>query len=148
MRVLNIDTDVLRNSVSIAERANQEISEAMNLLNQITIHSDWICPQRDEINNYTRMNKERIRVIQSNSSSFYNAIRESSNIFDDTERENMNAHNNLDGIIARILSISPSTFGGTGFAGTFESAVNGCHNVASQSVNMVDFQSLKEGLSK
>ncbi|MBR2701868.1 MAG: hypothetical protein IKE77_07280 [Erysipelotrichaceae bacterium] len=147
MRVLNIDTDVLRNSVSIAERANNEISEAMNLLNQITIHNDWICPQRDEINNYTMMNRERIRVIQNNSASFYSAIKESSNIFDETERENMNAHNNLDGIIARILSISPSTFGGTGFAGTFESAVNGCHNIASQSINMVNFQSLKEGLS-
>lgn len=47
--LLHIDTAVLRSAVSVAEQTNSSISDAASLLNQITVHEDWICKERDQI---------------------------------------------------------------------------------------------------
>ena len=53
MAILNIDTSILRSSVSVAQQANEAISEAASLLNAITVHEDWICTERDRIKEMT-----------------------------------------------------------------------------------------------
>ena len=81
---LNIDTSRLRSSVSVAQQANEAISEAANLLNAITVHDDWICTERDRIKEMTLSNKQKAQQIQERSSSFYSAIQTAS------ERINLN----------------------------------------------------------
>jgi hypothetical protein len=116
--ILNIDTDILRSSVSVAEQANSEIDEAASLLNAITVHEDWMCTERDKIKEMTLTNKQTAQKIQERSAAFYSAIKTASENFDATEQENNQNINGVDDIIGKIAStvpaISEQVFGGTG----------------------------------
>ena len=62
--LLHIDTAVLRSAVSVAEQTNSSISDAASLLNQITVHEDWICKERDQIKQMTLANKQTAQDIE------------------------------------------------------------------------------------
>ena len=51
--IVDIDTEELKRAAAIARRANEAITEAMNLLNRIVVHNDWECAERDAINDNT-----------------------------------------------------------------------------------------------
>lgn len=107
MAILNIDTSILRSSVSVAQQANEAISEAASLLNAITVHEDWICTERDRIKEMTLANKQKAQQIQERSSSFYSAIQTASERFDSTEQDSCRRINGVDDIIGRISTVVP-----------------------------------------
>ncbi len=109
--ILDLDTDVLRSSVSVAERANEEITNAMNLLNQIVVHDDWICPDRETLKSKTLENRALIQKLQNDSSSFYKAIHHSSARFDETEQTCIQRTNQVDSLIAQIKNVVPGLTG-------------------------------------
>lgn len=115
---LNIDTSILRSSVSVAQQANEAISEAASLLNAITVHEDWICKERDRIKEMTLANKQKAQQIQERSSSFYSAIQTASERFDSTEQDSCRRINGVDDIIGRISTVVPkiseNVHGGSG----------------------------------
>ena len=118
MAILNIDTSILRSSVSVAQQANEAISEAASLLNAITVHEDWICTERDRIKEMTLANKQKAQQIQERSSSFYSAIQTASERFDSTEQDSFRRINGVDDIIGRISTVVPkiseNVHGGSG----------------------------------
>lgn len=118
MAILNIDTSILRSSVSVAQQANEAISEAASLLNAITVHEDWICTERDRIKEMTLANKQKVQQIQERSSSFYSAIQTASERFDSTEQDSCRRINGVDDIIGRISTVVPkiseNVHGGSG----------------------------------
>lgn len=118
MAILNIDTSILRSSVSVAQQANEAISEAASLLNAITVHEDWICKERDRIKEMTKSNKQKAQQIQERSSSFYSAIQTASERFDSTEQDSCRRINGVDDIIGRISTVVPkiseNVHGGSG----------------------------------
>lgn len=118
MAILNIDTSILRSSVSVAQQANEAISEAASLLNAITVHEDWICKERDRIKEMTLANKQKAQQIQERSSSFYSAIQTASERFDSTEQDSCRRINGVDDIIGRISTVVPkiseNVHGGSG----------------------------------
>lgn len=118
MAILNIDTSILRSSVSVAQQANEAISEAASLLNAITVHEDWICRERDRIKEMTLANKQKAQQIQERSSSFYSAIQTASERFDSTEQDSCRRINGVDDIIGRISTVVPkiseNVHGGSG----------------------------------
>lgn len=118
MAILNIDTSILRSSVSVAQQANEAISEAASLLNAITVHEDWICTERDRIIEMTSANKQKAQQIQERSSSFYSAIQTASERFDSTEQDSCRRINGVDDIIGRISTVVPkiseNVHGGSG----------------------------------
>ena len=118
MAILNIDTSILRSSVSVAQQANEAISEAASLLNAITVHEDWICRERDRIKEMTLANKQKAQQIQERSSSFYSAIQTASETFDSTEQDSCRRINGVDDIIGRISTVVPkiseNVHGGSG----------------------------------
>lgn len=118
MIVLNIDTSILRSSVSVAEQANTAITEASNLLNSITVHDDWVCRERDKIKEMTLSNRQNAQQIQERSSSFYLAIKTASEKFDTTEQDSCRRINGVDDSIGKITTVVPkiteSIFGGSG----------------------------------
>lgn len=118
MAILNIDTSILRSSVSVAQQANEAISEAASLLNAITVHEDWICTERDRIKEMTLANKQKAQQIQERSSSFYSAIQTASERFDSTEQDSCRRINGVDDIIGRISTVVPkiseNVHGGSG----------------------------------
>ena len=118
MAILNIDTSILRSSVSVAQQANEAISEAASLLNAITVHEYWICTERDRIKEMTLANKQKAQQIQERSSSFYSAIQTASERFDSTEQDSCRRINGVDDIIGRISTVVPkiseNVHGGSG----------------------------------
>lgn len=118
MIVLNIDTSILRSSVSVAEQANTAITEASNLLNSITVHDDWVCRERDRIKEMTLSNRQNAQQIQERSSSFSSAIKTASEKFDTTEQDSCRRINGVDDSIGKITTVVPkiteSIFGGSG----------------------------------
>lgn len=112
MANLDIDTEVLRGIVTIAEQTNVAITEASNLLNQVVIHNDWACIERYQINEYTMANRQTIQKLQDNSASFYRAIKQSSACFDEEEQKNISRTNQVEGILSQIYDIVPGITGG------------------------------------
>ena len=118
MAILNIDTDILRSSVSVAEQANEAISEAASLLNAIAVHEDWICKERDRIKEMTLTNKRKSQEIREKSAAFYSAIKTAAERFEATEQDNSRRINGVDDIIGKISTVVPkiseTVFGGNG----------------------------------
>lgn len=104
---LEIDTDELRSAVVTADQTNSQITEAMNRLNEIVVHNDWVCVERDAINNNTVNYQRIIGQIQANSTSFYHAIKSSSDMFDQEEQNQITSTNGVDELIAGILNVVP-----------------------------------------
>ena len=133
---LNIDTSILRSSVSVAQQANEAISEAASLLNAITVHEDWICTERDRIKEMTLANKQKAQQIQERSSSFYSAIQTASERFDSTEQDSCRRINGVDDIIGRISTVVPkiseNVHGGSG---------------SGSGINIVDIQGMADTMT-
>lgn len=108
MSMLDLDTDSLRETVTVAEQANNDITEAMNLLNQIVVHEDWVCKERDNIKNYTLTNRQKVQELQSNADSFYKAVKQSSERFDEMEQEIVQKVNQVDDLLAKIHNVVPN----------------------------------------
>lgn len=117
MRIVDIDTEILRSSVSVAERASEAITEASSLLNAITVHEDWICRERDRIKEMTVENRQKARQIKDRSAAFYTAVRTASEKFDQAEAESCRRINGVDDLIGQISTVVPkitqSVFGGS-----------------------------------
>ena len=106
--MIDINTDSLRNAVDIARRANESLTEAMNLLNQVVIHEDWGCPERDSINHNTITNREAGQKLQAHANDFYNNIAAVTDEFLAAEETINQAINTLDGPLSQFLSLVPS----------------------------------------
>ena len=123
---LNIDTSILRSSVSVAQQANEAISEATSLLNAITVHEDWMCTERDRIKEMTLSNKQKAQQIQT-----------ASERFDSTEQDSCRRIQGIDDIIGRITTVVPkiseNVHGGSG-SGT--------------GISIMDLQGLGEAVAK
>lgn len=133
MKVFNIDTSVLRSSVSVAEQTNEALTEAASLLNAITVHEDWICKEREQIKKMTLSNKEKAQKIQNQSQSFYSAIKSVSGKFDEAERDCCNRINQVDDIISKVVSVVP---------GISEVSAGG----AGSDISIMDFNNLNSSL--
>lgn len=114
--VLQIDTELLTQSAEAARNANEAITQAMNLINQVTEHQDWVCSKRDAINDYARSNREAIGILQQNANSFYGAVKMSADRFAEKEQEISNRSNKLDEIISSVIVKVPPIGGGIGSA--------------------------------
>lgn len=113
MAVFQVNTDTLVQAVSVAEKANQEISSAMSLLNMVAEHTDWECPERDLLVEKTRANKVKIKDIQTKSEGFYNAIAQAKDQFLETEKNCSNRSNQMDALISELQNIVPGVAGET-----------------------------------
>lgn len=133
MKIFNIDTSVLRSSVSVAEQTNEALTEAASLLNTITVHEDWICKEREQIKKMTLSNKGKAQKIQNQSQSFYSAIKSVSEKFDEAERDCCNRINRVDDIISKVVSVVP---------GISEVSAGG----AGSDISIMDFNNLNSSL--
>lgn len=107
MAVFQVNTDTIIQAVSVADKANQEITSAMNLLNQVAEHTDWECPERDLLIEKTRNNKAKIKEIQTKSDGFYHAISQAKDQFLETEKNCTTRSNQMDALISELQNIVP-----------------------------------------
>ena len=109
--MISIDTSIMRNLVTASTTANNAITDAMEVLNRISNHNDWACKEKDAINDYTNTNKNRIRQLQENSSSFLIAITGATTEFEETETSISDMFSSVESMISNILSITAATTG-------------------------------------
>lgn len=137
MVILNIDTSVLRSSVSVAEQTNDAIAEAESLLNAITVHDDWRCTERERIKEMTLNNKAKAQEIRNHGQAFYTAIKTASEKFDAAEQESCTRINGVDDVISKVVNVVPGitsvAFGGEG---------------AGSDISIVDFNNLSRSLEE
>lgn len=114
MKYLDIDTGVLRTCVGTAKKANDAITEACTRLNQVVIHNDWECDERQQLNENTVANRQKAQEIQDNASSFYDAIEKASAAFDEVEQRTILKVNKVDDLLSQIVSVVPGITGGIG----------------------------------
>lgn len=101
-----IDTGLLRQLAGTAKSSNDEISEAANLLYQITTHNNWGCLERIQINDFTRDNKNKMRQVQEAGNRFYQTIVSVSNDFEKLEKQFPSMFSSVDSALGTILSVS------------------------------------------
>lgn len=112
MAILELDTDLLRQSVATAKQTNDAISEACTLLNQVVVHQDWKCQERTKINENTVANRQMAQQIQSHTASFYQAISQASNRFDEVEQNTISYVNQVESLLAQIMTVVQGIGGG------------------------------------
>ncbi len=112
MAILQLDTDALRSAVSAAKRASDSITEAMELLNKIVVHHDWICKERETINSYTLKNREQIGTLNENASAYYNAVNNAAARFEEEEQRQIASQANVESILAQIHNVVPNAGAG------------------------------------
>ena len=110
--MISIDTDILESLVGAMTAANDAISEAVDVLNRITIHNDWGCKEKDAINDYTTTNKAKINTLSQQSQSLLNAISSAANDFITTESSISDLFQSVESIISNIFSITPAIING------------------------------------
>lgn len=114
MQVLHIDTSMLRSSATIAEQTNAAISEAASLLNQIIVHEDWVCTEREQIKKMTLANKQKAQQVESHADAFYAAVKSASERFDEKEQELNSRINGVDDVISRVMNVVPGITAASG----------------------------------
>lgn len=105
--LIDINTEELRNAVNIAQRVNMHLTDAMQCLNQVVIHDDWGCPERDSINRNTIENRKAAETLQYNSEVYYKNILYAADRFVQVENEIEEMLGLVDGPLAQFLSLVP-----------------------------------------
>ena len=113
--MINIDTDILKQASSAASSASDALNDAAGLLLQITQHNDWVCPNRDKINEYIRTNRQLMVNLLDDAKAFDKAIQEVTDEFVSQESQISNLFNEVEELLANILNVN------TGTAGTISS---------------------------
>ncbi len=103
--MIDINTDDLKSLAQGAKLANQEISAAANLLNQITVHNNWNCKERDQLNGYTLGNRKRIQALHEVSDDFLNKVINLAGEFEAAENQIPAMFQGLDSIVSKAVSI-------------------------------------------
>lgn len=113
--MINIDTDNLKQASAAASSASDSLNDAAGLLLQITQHTDWVCPNRDKINEYIRTNRSLISDLLADAKSFDAAIQAVTDEFVAEESRINNLFEEVEELLANVLNVN------TGAAGSISS---------------------------
>ena len=115
-------------------------------MNQITVHEDWICKERDQIKQMTLANKQTAQDIENRAENFYKAIQNASQKFDEKEQEINTRINGVDDIIGQVINVVPGITGGsTGGAATDAIAISSS-NTGHSNISIGNFKNIFSSL--
>lgn len=100
-----IDTEGLKQLADLLSAANNDITRALSLLNQITEHYDWNCRERYQINEMTQNNRVMLQKVQADMENFVAVAHSVADGFVETEKGIRDLFPSVEGLIARIMSI-------------------------------------------
>ena len=107
--MIAIDSDVLRSLASVADSAAQEMTSAAEKLNNVTVHDDWNCAERDIINEHIISVKKKTTALQNKTQSFLELIRNTANKFDIADSNINLSFVNLQNTVSDYLSVVSTT---------------------------------------
>lgn len=104
--MINLDTDQLKSLLAQLESANNQIDEAMSLLQRVTTHTNWGCSERAQINERILQNRQQMQRIQQDSESFLCTTRAVADDFCATENDISSWFSSVDEAIAKVMNIT------------------------------------------
>ncbi len=105
MRVISIDTLIMKQLASAAASSNESVNDAVEALNRIAIHNDWGCKEKDAINDYSVANKNKIKQLQEHSRAFLNSVSQAADDFDKSENDVIGWGSGIDSIIGACIGV-------------------------------------------
>lgn len=102
--VVNLDTEQLQDMMNILQEANNDIDIAADKLLSITTHNGWACKERYTINDYILENRNLIKALRSDCSSFCAAAKSVADDFVETERGISQMFSSVESALAQILA--------------------------------------------
>lgn len=91
-----VDTELMEKLASKAQIANDGVTEALELLNRVSLHYDWECKEKKAINEYTVNNKNKINKLHEKTDRYLRAVADSATEYVKTEFDICNSFNDLD----------------------------------------------------
>ena len=114
MARLDLDTDALRDAVTVAKQIDQLTATAKTLLNQNIQTADWeVGKLTDSLKEKTAENREKIEKLNERAGSLFQAIEYASTRFEEVEQQNIQRQQSVDSIIASIHNVAASPVGGS-----------------------------------
>ena len=104
--MISIDSDVLRSLTAVADTASQEMTSGAEKLNQVTVHDDWNCAERDIINEHIVTMKQKTKALQNKTQSFLDLLRTTADRFDAADSSINLSFVNLQKTISDSMSIA------------------------------------------
>lgn len=102
--MINLDTERLQDMMNLLQDANNSIDSAANKLMSITTHNGWACKERYIINDYAMDNRNLVKALQSDCSSFCAAAKSVADDFVETESGISQMFSSVEGALAQILA--------------------------------------------
>lgn len=96
-----INTDTMTEIAGKAKIANTSVEEAIELLNRVALHYDWVCKEKTAINDYTIKNKAEIRKLHDVTEHYLAVAVQASMDFKNAELNICNSFNDLDLVIGK-----------------------------------------------
>lgn len=148
--IIDLNTDELQNVVQVARQANNTLTDAAQLLSSITVHTDWQCSTRDQINQNTLRNRSESLRLQADAESLYINILYALEQFLAAEQAINASFDEVDGPIAGFLSRTPAGAGSSGEkGGILDSAVDllrKANGGVKKAMDVVSFENIADGL--
>ena len=127
--MINIDTDTLKQCSSAAKSATDNLNDAANIIMQITTHQDWVCPNKEKINNYILTNRQLMSQLVQDAASFDSTIQTVTDEFVDAEGKISSMFEEIEELLSGVLNVATISAGsissiGSGFVGQAASAIS------------------------
>lgn len=102
--MLKIDTEAMKQMVSLVQAANEELDSVADLTNRIVNHHDWNCWERTQINESISASKNAIKILQESNRGFFNVIKQVLDEFIQEEKNIGNLFHSVESALGLILS--------------------------------------------
>lgn len=137
--MIKIDTDTLKECSSAAKNATANLNDAANIIMQITTHQDWVCANKDKINNYITTNRQLMAQLVQDAASFDSAIQAVTDDFVSQESQISSLFEEIEELLSGVLNVATIGAGsitsiGSGFVSQAASAVSSIAVTAAETI--------------
>ena len=137
--MINIDTDTLKQCSSAAKSATDNLNDAANIIMQITTHQDWVCANKEKINNYILTNRQLMNQLVQDAASFDSTIQTVTDQFVEEESKISNLFEEIEELLSGVLNVATVSAGsitsiGSGFVSQAASAISSIAVTAAESI--------------
>lgn len=137
--MINIDTDTLKQCSSAAKSATDNLNDAANIIMQITTHQDWVCANKEKINNYILTNRQLMNQLVQDAASFDSTIQTVTDQFVEEESKISNLFEEIEELLSGVLNVATVSAGsitgiGSQFMSQAASAISSIAVTAAESI--------------
>lgn len=148
--MISIDTELLKQMARASQTALTELQEAEQIINSITVHNDWGCKERVQINANIQKNRTVMKQLRDAGVNYTGVLTQIAGDFVTEEKGISDLFHSMEEIIGHFLSLRvPQVFRETGIVQKvikdIENMPKGFPDFNSR-INIVEFKKISESL--